>query len=226
MAKAEQIYPSDIEQVEKTAKIISTGSLAEGLAGGAAVALSIIGLANIYSVMMVAIATTAIGASLLFEGGAVAARYSNLLSKVSHGKFQTSEMGVGITAEFLGGVAGATLGILAILGVVPTVLVPVAVLTFGATLIFSSGITSRLSVLEISERKENPEFAEIAREAVNAAAVVQVMVGLVAIVLGILALINIAPVALSLVGTLIVGAAGFIDGTAISARMVSLFQNG
>ncbi len=224
MAHVEQAFPNEMEQVERTAKILSSGSLAEGLAGGAAVALSIIGLAGIYPTMLMAIAATAIGASLLFEGGAVAARYSALLSEVSHGKFQTSEMGVGITSEFLGGVAGATLGILAILGIAPMVLVPVAILTFGATFIFSSGITSRLNALEIAQRPENPEFGEIVREAVNAAAVVQVMIGMVAIVLGILALIHVAPVALSLVGTLLVGAAGFIDGTAISAKMVSLFQ--
>ena len=53
-------------------------------------------------------------------------------------------MGGGFTAEFVGGAAGIVLGILALVGIAPEILCSVAVLVFGGTLLFGSGMTGML----------------------------------------------------------------------------------
>ena len=92
------------------------------------------------------------------------------------------------------------MGILGLLGVVPMVLIPAAMVVFGGTQIFSSGLSSRLNALEVEYNKRQSEFArEIARESGSAVSSIQVMTGLEVITLGLLALVGVAPTILSLV---------------------------
>lgn len=68
---------------------------------------------TIYSILFVAsIAIIAIGASLLFEGGATASQLRLLMLAKTKTGIDAGELGGGISAEFLGGAAGLTLGIL------------------------------------------------------------------------------------------------------------------
>ncbi len=216
---------TEVFEVQKSLKTVMFGSLAEGSAGGSAIALAIIGLAGIVPSMMVAISTIAIGGALLCEGGAIATRFSSLLLATSKGQWDTSELGGGMTAEFLGGVAGAILGILGLLNMVPMVLIPVAAIVYGSALILGSGATVRLNSLLISHSEEHKIAKEVAREAVIAAAGIQVLIGLGSIVLGILALTGISPLYLSLVAMLAVGFADFLSGTAVGGRMLSAFSH-
>lgn len=64
---------------------VKGGSLAEGIAGGAGVALVIIGLATIMSNYMIPVSTIALGIAFVFEGGAVARRFARLLMKRQRG---------------------------------------------------------------------------------------------------------------------------------------------
>ena len=86
--------------------------------------LAILGLAGVVPMYMAFIATIVLGVALLFEGWALASRYSKLLSEMGGGLLTATELGGGITAEFLAGAAGVALGILALLGVVPMVHCP------------------------------------------------------------------------------------------------------
>lgn len=208
----------------RSVEILRTGSMAEGAAGLGAVVLAILGLAGILPFLLLPISTIAIGAALLFEGGAIAARFSNLLTGMSRSGAQTTELGGGMTAEFLGGAAGVALGILGLLGVLPAVLIPVAAIVFGGSLIFGSAVTTRLNSLEIASSGGHELAQAAAREAVAAAAGVQVLVGLGGIALGIIALIGVAPDVLSLVAMLSIGASVLLSGTAISRRMVGVFR--
>ncbi len=206
---------------DQTARMVEGGSLAEAIAGGAGIVLAIIGLANVLPQILLPIATIALGAGLVAEGGVIAARFSNLLTSTGREQYETMELGVGLTSEVVGGIAGIVLGILALINVAPMVLLPIAAIVFGATLLFGTGINSRLNNLQIMRSGQGEHFREIAREAVSASAGVQMFLGLASITLGILAVIGIGALTLTLVALLCVGVSDLVSGSAIAARMMS-----
>ncbi len=188
-------------------------SIVEGIAGLVAVALAIIGLANVAPWVLASVAAIALGAAFVFESGAMAARFSALESEaqeesVSWLKWSTAG------AEFLMGFAGIALGILALLGIDPAALVPVAIIVYGTALMVDSGIRMRLRKLE-TKHLDWRSFAFAAP---------QVFVGLGSITLSILALVGVAPLALILVGLLSVGTAVLITGSLVTGRSISLYR--
>ncbi|MEJ2508744.1 MAG: hypothetical protein P8009_04545 [Gammaproteobacteria bacterium] len=206
------------------AESVATGSTAEIIGGVAAVVLAILGLANVAPGFMLTIATIAVGAALVFEGGALAAEYSKILSSTADTTLQTTEVGGGMTAEMMGGIAGIVLGILALLGLDTMTLSASALIVFGATLAVSAGMTSRLNELKIKASEAHETAQKVAHEAVTAAADTQVLVGVAAAVLGILALVGIAPMPLALIGLLAVGASVLLSGSAVGGRLLAMFR--
>ncbi len=214
-----------LAEERRSAKLVLGGSLAEGIVGGATIVLALIGLSGILPEWMLPIATIAMGAAFVIEGGAISVRFSKLLSETSRDRLDEAELGVGLTSEFLGGAAGIILGILALLRLYPMILVPVAVLAFGSVLMLSSGMTVRLNALEIEGSAESTRYKKIAHEALSAAAGVEFLLGLAAVILGIIALTGTFAGTLSLVALLIIGVSGFVTGAAVTARMLSLFRS-
>ena len=93
-------------------------------------------------------------------------RYGELLYEAdASSKLHAAEISRGITAEFLAGVAGIVLGILALLRIVPMTLMSVAVITYGGTLLLTSGESIWLN----SFGKEN-EMAYQSRHSMGLAA--------------------------------------------------------
>ena len=203
-------------------EVVMGGSLAEGIVGTGGMALAILGLAGVYPGLMLSVSTIAVGAALLFEGGAVASRLSHLMA-ATQGRMET-EIGSGVTAEFIGGLTGLALGILSLLGVLSSTLIPIAAIIYGGSLIMGAGVTSRINAFAISRSTESEGFRQIAHEAPSAASGVQILIGLAAITLGILALVNISPLTLSLVAMLAVGFADLLTGTTISSRIIGIFR--
>ncbi len=208
----------------KSAKFVLGGSLSEGIAGGAVVVLTLLGLSGIMPATMLPIAVIVMGAAFLLEGGAVSTRFSKLISETGKDRLDSAELGVGMTSEFVGGIAGLVLGILSLLKLYPMYLVPVAVIVYGGTLMFSSGMTVRLNAFELEGAEQNTRFVRIAHEAMNAAAGVEFLLGLSVVVLGIIALTGIYTAVLSLVALLVAGVTEFITGAAVTSRMLSIFQ--
>lgn len=188
------------------ARRVGSGSMMESVGAIAAIALAIVGLAGVISVTVAAIATIIVGASLLIEGGTAGVTYRQLASRPGESEAQATELSRGVTSEFLGGMAGIVLGILALFGESSAVLMSVAVLVFGAALLLSSASTSQLSLL-----------SGTAAPATGG----QVLTGLAAVVLGILAIIGIQPLILVLVALLSLGASALFSGSIIGGRMVS-----
>ena len=128
---------------------------------------------------------------------------------------------------FLGGATGLVLGILMLLGVSRLIL-PVTALVFGVTLMLSSLLTLRLNTLELEETEGAARFQKIAREALKVGSGAEFLLGLVAFVIGVLVLSAGlgGPVlgSLATFGILISGISGLISGTAVTARMMSLFH--
>jgi hypothetical protein len=212
-------------EAESSLRMVLGGSMSEGLAGAGAVALAIIGLANTLSMTMASIATIVVGAGLLFEGAAIATRYSNLLAKAGKGGFATMELGGGMTAEMLGGAAGVALGILALLRVSPVSLEAIAVIVYGGSVIMGSGATARLNRLSIADSGEEERARSLAHAAVSASADAQLMIGMGVVVLGILALLGISSMTLTLVAMLGLGFSILMTGSTLSSRLLGVFRH-
>ena len=221
---ADTIAHPEVYEEKLTAKLILSGALAETIAGACVLVITIIGLAGFMPMSMLAIATMGLGVSFLFEGGAVASRVSNLLSEVTEGRVDIAELGGGLSAEFIAGLGGITLGILALVNVAPMVLAPIAAIIFGGALVMGAGVKARINHLTISQ-EEHKLVREIARQALIGVSGVEILVGLGTIALGILAILHISPVVLTLVAVLSVSGMLLLGGTAIGARMLSLFRH-
>ncbi len=209
---------------ESSAKIVRSGSAAEGVAGAVGIILTIIGLLRILPQLMLPIATIVLGAALLFEGGSIASRFSKLLNETARGRFETSEMGVGLTTEVVGGFAVMILGVLVLLSVDAATLMPISAIVLGATLIFGSGVTARLNHLQTPKSAEYEAFREVAHEAVGVATGAQILLGLAALILGIIGVTGLSWMTLTFVALLCVGVAEMTSGSAIAARMMAVIR--
>jgi hypothetical protein len=207
-------------------EVVSSGSMIEATGGFVAIVLSILSLVNIVPLYLVPIASLVIGIALLFEGGAVAARYWKLPSEIVTGQWASMELAGGMIAEFCAGFTGVILGILAILGFVPVLLTNVSVLIFGCALVLGSGLTSRLESLEYGIEKEESKrtFYRRNRFGYIAAVGVQIVFGFIAVVLGILGLLGVASLTLTTVSLLILGFSTLLSGSAISNRIMHLLR--
>ena len=125
------------------------------------------------------------------------------------------EVGGGLGRAAMAGLAGIVLGVLALLGVSRLELLSIAPVVFGAGLMIASAAMTRF---------EHSLHVERGSEAVYVSSGADVLVGAGAIVLGILALIGIAPMTLSLIGILGVGAAALMSGTSVGWQLIGFMH--
>ena len=100
-------------------EVVSSGSMIEATGGFAAIILAILSFATVVPIYLIPVATIVLGVALLFEGGAVATRYWRLPVEMATGRWASTELAIGMFAEFLAGLTGIVLGILALLGFAP-----------------------------------------------------------------------------------------------------------
>ena len=199
------------------ARMVESGSTVDAIGGAAAVVLAIVGLANISSAYMVSIAAIVLGASLLLQGGLIAAEYNEILSRIEGGPYL--EFGGGLGAEGVAGISALILGVLALFGLNPTMLMSIAAIILGAGLVLSSGVAMRFNSVKINISEGTAEAKSVAHEALSAASFTQIFVGLGAVILGVLAVIGISPMTLSLVSMLCVGASTVLSGGALFSKI-------
>lgn len=205
-----------------TAAALTGGSALELLGGGAAVVLAIIGLSGFLPVYMTAIATIAIGGALLAHGAAAAARYQDTVRRAAASRGQQIEVIGGLGSEVFGGAAGIALGILALANVIPFVLLAVAAIVLGGSILLGAPAQPDLARLAPDE---NRRVGRMTYEAVEGASGAMALVGIGAAVLGILALIHVGPpLTLVLVAMLAIGGALFLGGSALTARFARRLQ--
>lgn len=208
---------------EKTLEVVSGGAGIEAIAGIGTVVLAILGLAHVIPLYMTAIATIVAGAALLFGGGGMAARMGYLRSHESS-RVKFAELSGGMSAEFAGGIGGIVLGILSLIGILPAVLAPVAVIAFGGALLIGTGATYRLNEFPAFAGEQSRGEARV-HEVTSGAAGAQLLIGMAAIALGILALVGLHWMTLTLVGLLCVGVSAFFSGTALTTRLQSVLHH-
>lgn len=193
------------------------GNFSEGLVGIGIVALCIIGLAHVMPTILLAIATIAAGVALAFEAATIASRY-NPQVKADIGTPDKALSWGGMSMDFLAGIIGVVLGVLALIGVAPMVLIPVAGLVFGATLLLNSSMNARLATLEKTATESLDIKPKIVKGTDAAAAGVQVLVGLGVITFSILSLVGVDPIIFGLIGILGVGVAAMLSSFLIGGR--------
>jgi hypothetical protein len=207
---------------ERALEASGAGSAAEALGGAAAVVLAIIGLAGGLPVAMMAIATIVLGGAVLLDSFAIGARYERLVRDTWGGETRVSkaQLGTGLSAESLAGVAGIVLGILALLGYMPTTLCAIALIVFGGGLVMGSAARRRFNAISVSHYSEGASHT--AQRALDEAASVasggDMLIGAGAVVLGILALLGLYPLTLVLIGFIAVGGAVMLSGSAFGAK--------
>lgn len=216
---------STSETARRTYAVEAGGAATESMGGVAVVVLAILALAGVLRPVLTDIAGIVFGAAFIIEGAALAARHSAIMDRVVDSRSDQLEMGGGMTVELVAGLAGVALGILSLVGIVPTVLMPALVITGGAGLILSAGAVQRLNDVHAEAFGLGDTARRVARTAISSAAGGQVLAGLGALALGILALVGVGdPAILTTVGLLVLGSAITLSGTALSGKMLALFR--
>lgn len=199
----------------KVGKISGGGFGFEALLGIGVAVLGILGLIGVLPAYMAAISAIAIGTAFLVESGVFAAASSK--TRAIPGQQKKGRIVLGGVTQALVGAAGIILGILALIGMAPAILLSIAAMVLGAGLLVSS-----LSVAETEELAPTSDRADVERAtaaSVDTSVGARTIVGVGAIVLGLLALIGLTPATLILVAMLALGTAAFLTGTSMSAKM-------
>lgn len=116
---------------------------AEGLAGVTALVLGVLALFGLDSAILMSIAAIVVGGGLILSSG-VAMRFNSVKIDLAEGTSEAKTVarealsGASLTQVFVG-MAAAVLGILAVIGISPTTLSLVAMLSVGASTILTGG---------------------------------------------------------------------------------------
>jgi hypothetical protein len=184
----------------------------ETIGGLVLVVLGILALARLYPPVLNAIATIVAGVALLVVSAGLGLQLSRTLSETAGHAIPPADMDTGVNAGMLGGIVGVVLGILAILGVATLELIAVALIVFGAAVLFDCIMVVQLRALRMTV--EGP--AGSSRSATS-----KTLVGFTLIILGIVALSGVASEILASVALLGLGAYLFMEGAAVAGSMTS-----
>ena len=200
--------------------------MTESVGGIAAIVLTILGLAHVAPVFLVAIALIAAGAAVVLRGAAIVRDFFRLLQRAG-AITAVPEVGgsSALYVELLAGGAAIILGILSLLGVASIDLVAIGVITLGGALVLSTNATARLTAQKLAMTSGGDERARlVAAEIVTSSAGTQALAGLTAITLGILALAGFASVVLVLIALLTLGSFILLDGVSIGGTILTLLR--
>ena len=207
-----------------TRDVANYGGVVDAIGGAATVVLAIIGLSGTSSTMLLAIATIVFGAALLIQSGAILSELTHMIFPAGAAAPVEEFSGGGLSLVFLVGTAGIVLGVLALLGIDSVPLTAIAVIAFGAALVFgSNAVWSVHRMKQAAFRASGQRIAAgaeiLATEIAAGSAGLQCIAGLAGLVLGILAVTGTAPVALGLVALLVMGATILMTGSTLSGMV-------
>jgi hypothetical protein len=209
--------------------VVAAGSALKTIGGIGTAVLAILALVGVIGAILMPIAAIVFGIAMLLEGLGISGEYRKLGRWLAETKSERIELAGGTGTEVAVGVAGIALGILALLGVVPAILVPVAVIAGGAGLIMAVGTVHRLNDLQLMSVGASDFGRRLRQESLAGAAVVEAAAGLGALVLGILSLVmgnalmpGFGP--LAQIGMICLGIGAAIGGGAIAGRSAMLHR--
>lgn len=205
--------------------IMAAGSTIEMIAGAAAIVLTALALAQFIPHFLLKIAIIVVGAGLFLRGMAVAAEFSRLVRQ-SGGKVTTgASPSGGASTELVAGAVGIVLGVLALLGVVPQVLAPVALVILAIGLMMNGVTDARISKLRLAVTGVVGPSREASITAAWADSSTQMLTGVGALVLGALALLGFNPWILTIIGILALGTVEMLAGGGLTSRVFGIFRS-
>jgi hypothetical protein len=191
-------------------------SLGEASGGIALIVLSILALAKMDPMLLNAIAVILAGIALLIEEGSLLTKYAGASSYAPAYGLPTSTAPDGVSAGTVAGVSGIVLGILAILGIAAAELTAVAIIIFGAALLFDFAAKARIMAVRMMDRENSVQSARFALTAASNTNTSAMLVGVALITLGILALAGLTTSILVTVALLGLGAYLFLQNAAVA----------
>lgn len=182
-----------------------------------AIIVSVIGLANVFPGTLAAVGTLLVGAVLLSLGWDTRAwQWRFLPPGEAGGPIQSAW--VDLSGDFLGGLAGLVLGILALVGFFPAILLAAAVIALGAAFVLSGIGTLQVHWLAgVQAREPLGNRGQVL--VVFFGTGLQLLAALGAVTLGILAAIGLAPLILVLVGLICLGVAALLSEAVLQAEI-------
>lgn len=211
-----------------SAEAAAYGGAADAIGGIATIVLAILALSGIHPDILLAVTVIVFGAALLIQGGTMLSEYAQIYFPSGTATASAEQFGGGsISAVFLVGAAGLVLGVLALIGIEPTVLTAIAVIAFGCALVLSSNSVRHLYMLQTATSRALATRSGgevLAGEMASGSAGVQVLAGLAAIVLGILALAGNYPATLMLAALIVLGATVVLTGSALSGLVIGFMH--
>jgi hypothetical protein len=194
-------------------------SLGETGGGIALIVLSILALAKMDPMLLNAIAVILAGIALLIEDRSLLTKYAGALSYAPAYGPGTSTAPDGVSAGTLAGISGIVLGILAILGIAAATLTAVAIVIFGAAVLFDFAARAQIMALRMVDRESSEQSAKLALTAASSTNTSAMLVGVALITLGILALAGLTTSILVTVALLGLGAYLFLQNAAVAGSL-------
>ena len=198
----------------------------EAVCGAVAIVLTILGLAHVAPVFLVAVAAIAIGIALGIQGMSIAIEYGRLLARVGEAGAQFADFAghSSWTTGILAGAGGIVLAILALLGIDSVDLVAIAVIAYGGGLILNVGSGIQHSAARLAMQSLEQPYQRLASDVMSSSVGAQVMAGLAAVVLGILALAGFSSLVLVLVAILALGTFILVNGSTLGGVLISILR--
>lgn len=207
------------------------GSTLKTIGGVVTAILAILALIGVLPALLVAVAGIVFGAAMLIEGLGIASEYNALAARVAEGRSEIAEFGGGVGVEVLVGMSAIALGVLALVGVATSTLIPVLIIVGGAGLVLSAGTTQRLNDLHLVTYGHTDMARHVTHASMTGAAVAQTLGGIAALVLGILSLVDVSAAAaagfgtLPQVGMLVLGIATAFAGGALAGKATRIYRH-
>lgn len=198
----------------RTAFPLQNPSVFDAAAGALVAVVAIIGFAGGAPRTMAALSFVAVGVAFVVEAMGIARR-SHKLADPSNPVRQ--QIMASAFAEVFTGAAGTMLGVVALIGIEPLVLLPIASISFAVALLFGTGAAVQLDT--IAAHLEPSQTRRVIHEAVVGASGARLLIAFGVLVLGVLALAGVERVTLLLTVALSLGVALLLGSVSFGDRM-------
>jgi hypothetical protein len=219
------------EEERRALGIIAGGAGVKTVGGIAVAVLAILALIGVIPRMLIEISGIVFGAAMLLEGISIGSEYRKLAQWVAETRSERIEVGGGTGIEILVGVAAIAMGVLSLLGIAASSLMPALIITGGAGLILAAGTLEGMKDLRLMADSSSDVARRVSHDSMGGGAALEVLGGVAAVVLGILSLVMLPAFAaegtgtLPQVGMLVLGLATAAGGGVLAGRSTVLYRD-
>lgn len=224
MVTNKPISPFQMTRQEETAsRTVITGTGTETIGAAAGIVLSILALVGILAPMFAAITLIVLGASVFLESAAVASNLRVIKRETTSDRPEEAGFVGGLSLTTIAAIGAVVLGILALLGILPGVLLAVGTIVVGACGVLASAEDRAVSHFPAAFTEpvdaRGVELAGTRMSLNDAPAGLEVLGGVATIVLGILALCGINAAVMIYTGLLVMSSCLFLSSAAQTGRL-------